>query len=76
MLKRLSTVEIALSDFTVRVLSLERIIVSKTAANRPKDRLVIPVLRNTLATARELPAGSSERRVAGGNAKPAKRARK
>lgn len=71
-----NTVEIALSGFTVRVLSLERIIASKTAANRPKDRLVIPVLRNTLAAAREFPTGSSARRAAGRNAKPAKRARK
>ena len=71
-----NTVEIVLSDFTVRVLSLERIIVSKTAANRPKDRLVLPVLRNTLAAARELPTGSSARRAAGRKAKPAKRARK
>ncbi len=71
-----NTVEIALSDFTVRVLSLERIIASKTAANRPKDQLVIPVLRNTLAAARELPTGICARRAAGRNATPAKRARK
>jgi hypothetical protein len=71
-----NTVEITLSDFTVRVLSLERIIASKTAANRPKDRLVIPVLRNTLAAAGELPTGSSARRAAGRNVTPAKRARK
>jgi hypothetical protein len=71
-----NTVEIALSGFTVRVLSLERITASKTAANGPKDRLVIPVLRNTLAAAREFPTGSSARRAAGRNAKPAKRARK
>jgi len=74
-----NTVEITLSDFTVRVLSLERIIVSKAAANRPKDQLVIPVLRNTLAAARELPTGSSARRAVrpgGRKAKPAKRSRK
>jgi len=34
----------------LKVLSLERILVSKTAANRPKDRLVIPVLQSTLRT--------------------------
>ena len=32
------------------VLSLERILASKLAANRPKDRLTIPVLRDALAT--------------------------
>lgn len=35
---------------TVRVLSLERIIVSKKAANREKDRLILPVLEDALAT--------------------------
>jgi hypothetical protein len=34
----------------IKVLSLERILASKRAANRPKDRLVIPVLENTLRT--------------------------
>jgi len=32
------------------VLPLERILVSKQAANRPKDQRVIPVLQNTLRT--------------------------
>jgi hypothetical protein len=31
------------------VLALERILASKLAANRPKDRLTIPVLRDALA---------------------------
>ncbi len=35
---------------TVRVLSLERIIVIKKAANREKDRLILPVLEDALAT--------------------------
>ena len=34
---------------TVRVLSLERIIASKKAVNREKDRLILPVLEDTLA---------------------------
>lgn len=34
----------------VRVLSLARIIASKRAANREKDRLVLPVLEDALAT--------------------------
>lgn len=36
-------------DVTVRVLPLARILVSKRAAARPKDRLVIPVLEDVLA---------------------------
>jgi hypothetical protein len=34
----------------LKVLPLERILASKQAANRPKDRRVIPVLQNTLRT--------------------------
>jgi hypothetical protein len=34
----------------LKVLPLERILASKRAANRPKDRRVIPVLQNTLRT--------------------------
>lgn len=37
----------------VRVLPLERIIASKRAANRPKDRAVLPVLENVLRTIKE-----------------------
>jgi hypothetical protein len=33
----------------IKVLSLELILASKVAANRPKDRLTIPVLRDTMA---------------------------
>lgn len=42
--------EIRVGRVQLKVLSLERILASKTAANRPKDRLVIPVLQNTLRT--------------------------
>jgi predicted nucleotidyltransferase len=41
---------IRIGGTTVRVLSLERIIVSKKAANREKDRLILPVLEDALAT--------------------------
>lgn len=41
---------VRLGRHRVKVLSLERILASKVAANRPKDQLVIPVLRDTLAT--------------------------
>jgi hypothetical protein len=39
---------ILLGDVKVRVLPLERILKSKTVANRPKDRLVIGVLQDVL----------------------------
>jgi hypothetical protein len=40
--------EIQVGSVRLHVLSLERILVSKTAANRPKDRLVIPALQDTI----------------------------
>jgi len=43
-------VDVPLGGHKLKVLSLERILVSKRAANRPKDRLVIPVLEDVLAT--------------------------
>jgi hypothetical protein len=36
-------------DVAVRILPLARIVVSKRAAARPKDQLVIPVLEDVLA---------------------------
>ena len=42
--------EIRLGGLRLKVLSLERILASKMAANRPKDRLVTAVLRNVLHT--------------------------
>jgi len=47
-------VEIPLGRQKLIVLSLERVLASKLAANRPKDKLAIPVLRDTLAAARTL----------------------
>ncbi|HEV2330780.1 MAG TPA: hypothetical protein VGY56_18525 [Verrucomicrobiae bacterium] len=44
-------VEIQLGHQKLKVLSLERILASKLAANRAKDQLTIPVLRDTLAAA-------------------------
>src|ERR1051325_3490928 len=41
-------VEIPLGRQKLKVLSLERIVASKLAANRPKDRLTIPVLLDAL----------------------------
>lgn len=45
-------VEIPLGRQKLKVLSLERILASKLAANRPKDQLTIPVLRDALAATR------------------------
>jgi hypothetical protein len=42
-------VDIPLGRQKLKVLSLERILVSKIAANRAKDKLTIPVLRDALA---------------------------
>jgi len=44
-------VEIPLRRQKLKVLSLDRILTSKMAANRPKDKLTIPVLRDALAAA-------------------------
>jgi hypothetical protein len=41
---------IKVGDLQLKVLSLERIIASKTATGRPKDLLVLPALRNALRT--------------------------
>ena len=43
-------VKIKVGKLWLKVLPLERILVSKQAANRPKDQRVIPVLQNTLNT--------------------------
>ncbi len=43
-------VEISLGRQKLKVLSLDRILASKIAANRAKDILTIPVLRDALAT--------------------------
>ena len=42
-------VEISLGRQKLKVLSLERVLASKIAANRPKDKLSVPVLRDALA---------------------------
>jgi hypothetical protein len=54
------TIPLRLGRFVVRVLSLERIIESKRAANREKDRLVLRVLEDALATIRAREGESSE----------------
>lgn len=42
-----ATLELQLGDMTVRVLSLDEIITSKEALDRPKDRAALPLLRTT-----------------------------
>ena len=42
-------VDVPLNGHKLKVLSLERILASKVAANRAKDKLTIPVLRDALA---------------------------
>jgi hypothetical protein len=58
---------IRIGKLRLPVLSLKRILTSKIAANRSKDRLVIPVLRNalrTLETKRRPTKGRASRRRA------------
>jgi len=40
-------------DLTVKVLPIDRVLASKRAADRPKDRAVIPALEATIAAIRE-----------------------
>jgi hypothetical protein len=42
-------IDVPLAEYRLKVLTLRRILVSKRAANRTKDRLVIPVLEDALA---------------------------
>jgi len=45
---------VAVGDEKLRVADLADVIRSKTAANRPKDRAVLPILRDTLAAKKKL----------------------
>ena len=42
-------IEVSLGRHKLKVLPVERVLASKRAANRAKDRLVIPVLEDSLA---------------------------
>ena len=44
-----NAVELTVGDVVTRVLPLKRILASKRAADRPKDRMVLPVLEEVLA---------------------------
>ena len=65
-------VDIPLGRHKLKVLALERILASKLAANRAKDRLTIPVLRDALATATAIntPAKTRKRKRANRRSKP------
>ena len=54
-------VDVSLGRHKLKVLRVDRILASKRAANRAKDRLVIPVLEDSLA-ASQLPAGAERGR--------------
>jgi len=56
-------VDVPLGRHKLKVLSLERILVSKLAANRAKDRLTIPVLRDALATTTAVKAPTRKRKA-------------
>jgi hypothetical protein len=49
-----NSVEIPLGRQKLKVLSLERILASKIAANRAKDKLTIPVLRDALVATQSM----------------------
>jgi hypothetical protein len=55
---------VSLGDVEVMVLPLDRILASKKALDRPKDRLVIPVLEDALAVIEERKAEPPSRRPA------------
>jgi len=54
-------VDISLGRQKLKVLSLERILASKIAANRAKDKLTIPVLRDALAATQTLKRRSKKK---------------
>ena len=56
-------IEIPLGAQKLKVLSLERILASKIAANRAKDKLTIPILRDTMATISTLKARNTKMRL-------------
>jgi hypothetical protein len=45
-------IALPIADFSIKILRLERVIASKRAAGRPKDKAVLEALRATLAVRR------------------------
>ncbi|MBI2947916.1 MAG: hypothetical protein HYY23_09730 [Verrucomicrobia bacterium] len=60
-------VDVPLGRHKLKVLSLERILVSKLAANRDKDKLTIPVLRDALAATTAVNALLTKRKTTRSN---------
>ena len=56
-------VDVPLGRHRLKVLSLERILASKLAANRAKDKLTIPVLRDALAAIAAAPRPAKPKRA-------------
>jgi hypothetical protein len=46
-------IDLGVTDFTIKILPLERVIASKRAAGRPKDKAVLESLRAALAASRK-----------------------
>jgi len=63
-------VEVSLGREKLKVLRLDRILASKRAANRPKDRLVLPVLEDSLAASQI--AVRRRKRKSSANRKPSR----
>jgi hypothetical protein len=57
-------IRVQLGTRRIPVMSLQRILRSKMAANREKDRAVIPVLKDVIATVREMRKSRSRGRTA------------
>jgi hypothetical protein len=57
-------IEISLGLHKLKVLSLERILVSKQAANRAKDKLTIPILRDALSATTTIKQAAKKRKAA------------
>ena len=55
-------IDVRLGRQKLKVLSLERILASKLAANRAKDRLVIPVLEDAIAASKTLNKRSAKKK--------------
>ena len=53
--------EMLVAGFRVRVLSLEQLIATKEAANRPKDHLTLPLLKEVLRLQRQRDSGEPGR---------------
>lgn len=53
-------VKLRIGEITIPVLPLDRIIASKRATNRPKDRAILPALEDTLAVLRSRRSGGED----------------